>query len=204
VVKIDLHALAARDGVDLASALRALGAIYADIDARNARNTASLKLPCKSGCSSCCEESVLVTPLEFYAVWDQLQRTVDDDTLSRIVSDGLALFEKYRAVIEALEQKKPVSLLEVRFRCPMLDESGACRAYEWREIKGRLFGCSFNDEGGVYGCHLVGAHLADQIVTLVRARPAASRVHALPLTDKQQIYPFYIHALYGERAEPPR
>jgi hypothetical protein len=79
----------------------------------------------------------------------------------------------------------------------MLDESGACRAYPWREINGRLFGCSFNDEGGVYGCHLVGAHLADQLVTLVRARPTATRVRTLPLGEKQQLYPFFIHSLYG-------
>ena len=203
-LRVDLHALAEANGVDLASALRALGNYYDDIDARNQRNTASLDLPCKSGCSACCEESVLLTELEFYAVWNHMQATCDDDTLAGVIDEGLALHDKHRAVIEALQQPAPAGyvdhthlLRDVRFRCPMLDAAGSCRAYPWREIKGRLFGCSFNDEGGVYGCGLVGAHLADKLVTLVRAKPAASRIHTMPLTDKQQLYPFYIHALYG-------
>src|SRR4051812_559950 len=198
-LRVDLHALVAADGVDLAAALGALVAIYADVDARNARNTASLGLPCKRGCSACCEESVLLTPLEFYAVWNHLQISCDDETLAHIIDDGLALHERHRAAIDAIERPPPqghadhTSLLrDVRFRCPILDDAGECRAYAVREIKSRLFGCSFNDDGGVYGCNLVGAHLADKLVTLQRARPAANRVHALPLTHKQQLYPFYI------------
>ena len=204
-MRIDLHARAATDGVDLDAALAALAAIYADIDARNARNTASLALPCKSGCSACCEESVLVSELEFYAVWHHVQSTCDDAVIAGIVDEGLALYEKHKDVIDALERPPPPGhrdhthlLRDVRFRCPMLDAAGACRAYAVREVKGRLFGCSFNDEGGVYGCDLVGAHLGDRLVTLVRARPAATRVSALPLGNKQQLYPFYIHALYGD------
>jgi hypothetical protein len=199
-MRIDLHARAAAEGVDLASALRALRTQYDDIDARNAKNTASLDLPCHRGCSMCCEDSVLLTWLEFYAVWDHLQRTCDDATLARIIADGLALYEKHRALIESLTRREETAgarLIEVKYRCPILDDAGACRAYEWRETSARLFGASFNDDGGVYGCHLVGAHLADKLVTLVRARPAAERVHSLPLGGRQQIYPFYIHALYG-------
>lgn len=200
MLRVDLHARAAADGVDLAAALAALRDLYADVDARNQRNTATLELPCHSGCSSCCEESVLLTRLEFYGVWDYVQSTCDDATLAKIVADGLALHEKHRAAIERVAQGHIDHLLGVSFRCPMLDEGGACRAYSMREIKGRLFGCSFNDEGGVYGCHLVGAHLADRLVTLVRARPMAARVHDLPLGTGQQIYPFYIHELYGDPA----
>ena len=197
-------ALLRAQGVELGPALAALHALYADLDARTARNTASLNLPCSRGCSACCEESVLLSPLEFYAVWDHLQSTCDDAALAQIVADGLALYHLHRDVIAALNQPPPAGmtdhtalLRDVRFRCPILDAAGACRAYPAREIKGRLFGCSFNDDGGIYGCHLVGAHLADQLVTLTRARPNANRVAALPLGTGQQLYPFYIHALYG-------
>jgi hypothetical protein len=200
----DLHALAAAQGVDLASALNSLRALYADVDARNDRNTATLELPCKSGCSSCCEESVLLTRLEFYGLWDYVQTHWDDDTINTIISDALSIYERYKDVIQALERPPPEGypdhshlLMDVKFRCPILDDAGACRAYPMREIKGRLFGCSFNDDNGVYGCHLVGAHLADKLVTLVKARPMASRVHAIALGTKQQIYPFYVHELYG-------
>jgi hypothetical protein len=212
-LRVDLEALAAAHGVDLAPALVALRALYAEVDERNHRNTAALDLPCKSGCSSCCEESVLLTRLEFYGVWDHVQRHADDETIARIVDEGLALYQRHRAVIEALERPPPAGfvdhshlLLDVKFRCPILDETGACRAYPMREIKGRLFGCSFNDENGIYGCHLVGAHLSahlgDRPVTLVRARPMASRVHLLPLGKEQQLYPFYIHELYGAERPP--
>src|SRR3954464_14204241 len=106
-LRVDLHALVAAEGVDLAAALGALGTIYADVDARNARNTASLALPCKRGCSACCEESVLLTPLEFCAVWHHLQTTLDDDTLARIIDEGRALYAKHRDVIDALDRPPP-------------------------------------------------------------------------------------------------
>ena len=35
-------------------------------------------------------------------------------------------------------------------------------------------------------------------VTLLRVRPTARRLSDLPMTHKRQVYPFYIHALYGE------
>ncbi len=199
----DLHAHALTEGVDLDEALAGLRALYADVDERNARNTADLNLPCKSGCSACCEESVLLTRLEFYGVWDHLQRTCDDEALQAIIDEALLIYERHRGVIDALERPPGDGLADhtsllmgLKFRCPVLDQAGACRAYPMREIKGRLFGCSFNDDGGVYACDLVGAHLGDRLVTLVRARPMATKVHALPLGQKQQVYPWYVHQLY--------
>ena len=80
---------------------------------------------------------------------------------------------------------------------PLLGPGGACSVYPRRELYARLFGCSFNDAGGVYGCHLVGDHLAGKQVTLLPARATARRLNELPLTELRQVYPFYIHALYG-------
>ena len=209
VHRVDLHARAAAQGVDLGSALASLRELYADVDERNERNTKDLQLPCHSGCSACCEESVFVTPLEFYGVWDHVQTHCDDATLARIVDDGLALYRRHESVLLALEQPPPEGhsdhtalVRDVAFRCPMLDGGGRCLAYPMREMLGRLFGCSFNDSGGVYGCHLVGAHLGGKTLTLVRARPNANRVLELPLTHKQQLYPFYIHELYGPQSAP--
>ena len=205
-VKIDLFERAKSEGIDLQSALDDLFELYAEVDRRNEANTKDLDLPCKSGCSDCCEESVFMTPLEFYGAWNHLQNTCDDETFCKIVDEGLAIYEEKRALIEAFERPPPegesdhVSIhMQLQFRCPLLSDAGSCRVYEAREMLGRLFGCSFNSQGGVYGCHLVGAHLADQEVTLIRARPMANRVHSLPLTHKQQVYPFYIHMLYGKR-----
>jgi hypothetical protein len=61
----------------------------------------------------------------------------------------------------------------------------------------RLFGCTFNDAGGLYACHLVADHVGDQTVTLLRARPTWRRLLDLPLTHKRQVYPYYIHLLFG-------
>lgn len=196
--------MAQAEGVDLPAALGQLHAIYADVDARNAKNTRDLDLPCHRGCDMCCHESVFLTPLEFYAVWTYVQDTYDDATRSAMVQEGLRLFGQFRPLIEALEQPPPAGerdhfsiAQQIKFTCPFLGSAGECRVYPARELLARLFGCSFNDELGIYGCHLVAKHLAGKSVTLLPARGTARRLHDLPLTHKRQVYPYYLHALYG-------
>ncbi|MBI3179868.1 MAG: hypothetical protein HYZ27_09425 [Deltaproteobacteria bacterium] len=202
--RVDLDALAAGQGVNSREAIAALMKIYADVDARNAKNTPGLDLPCHRGCDACCHESVFLTPLEFYCVWDWVQTHLDDATRSAVVERGLELFEKNRALIEALEGPPPAGerdhlrvAQQLRFTCPLLGPDGACRVYPVREIYARLFGCSFNDEGGIYGCHIVAGHLAGKVVTLLPVRGTARRLNDLPLTHKRQVYPYYLHQLYG-------
>ena len=207
---IDLHALAAADGVNLDDALTQLSALYDDIDRRNEVNVRGLDLPCNKGCSSCCEESVFLTPLEFFAIWDHVQTHLDHATRHQIIRDGLAIYARYEKHINAFFQPPPPGesdhfsiAKDVRFRCPYLDPAGACRVYPKRELLGRIFGCSFNDQHGIYGCHLVGAHLADQTVTLLKARPTARRIDDLPLTGIRQVHPWYLHWLFKSREEGP-
>lgn len=206
----DLVALAAEAGVELSAAFTELSALYEEVEARNARNTRGLDLPCHRGCSMCCHESVFLTPLEFFYAWDYVQRRRSDAERAQIVRDGLRLYAQYGAEIAALDAPVPEGASDhfavaqkVRFACPMLDAHGACRVYPARELLARLFGCSFNDAGGVYGCHLVGAHLGGKTVTLLQARPTARRLAQLPLTGKRQVYPYWIHLLYGEPGPSP-
>jgi Fe-S-cluster containining protein len=201
---VDLHAMAAEAGVDLAAAFIQLRALLADVDARNAKHTQTLDLPCHRGCSMCCHESVFLTPLEFFHVWDYVQTQFTETERSDIVAQGLALYAHHAPTIRALSAPPPAGDSDhfaiartLKFACPMLSASGACRVYPVRELLARVFGCSFNDEGGVYGCHLVAAHLADKTVTLVQARPTWRRLLDLPLTGTRQVYPYYIHLLYG-------
>jgi hypothetical protein len=202
---VDLRALASEDGFDLTQAFADLAEIYRDVDARNAANTKGLDLPCHRGCDMCCHESVFLTPLEFFYVWDWAQQNLTAEVLEEVVRRGLFLYDENRERILALEAPPPAGegdhfsiAKDLKFTCPLLGPDGACRVYPVRELLARLFGCSFNDASGVYGCHLVAKHLAGKTVTLLPARATARRLHALPLTHKRQVYPYYIHMLYGQ------
>lgn len=201
----DLQAMAAALGVDLPEAFVKLEGLYAAVDARNAKNTAGLDLPCHRGCSMCCHESVFLTGLEFFYAWNYVQTHLSDQERDGIVRAGLMLYSRFAEQIVALDGPVPPGERDhfsiaktIRFACPMLSDLGACRIYPSRELLARLFGCSFNDEGGVYGCHLVAAHLANKTVTLARARPSARLLNELPLTEKRQVYPYWIHLLYRQ------
>ncbi|MEO1173848.1 MAG: hypothetical protein AAFX94_17640 [Myxococcota bacterium] len=199
--RIDVPLLAAEVDVDWAAARANLLALYEELDRRLAERTRGLDLPCHRGCSACCHESVFVTPLEFLVVWEHVQNTLADDEIDRIIDRGLAAYQQHESAILALETEPPErhdAIAEtIKFTCPILGSDGECQAYAVRELYARLFGCSFNAAGGIYGCHLVGAHLANQTVTLPRVTPWAERLNALPLTFKRQVYPYWIHWLYG-------
>jgi len=202
---VDLESLVAEEGIDLRAALVDLRSIYEDIDARNQKNTEDLELPCHRGCDACCHESVFLTPLEFFGAWDWIQRNLPKEVRWEIIDKGLALYEENLERIVALSGPVPEGerdhysiARELRYRCPILGDDGSCRVYPMRELLARLFGCSFNSTGGVYGCDLVGAHLAGKVVTLVPADGTAKRLSRLPLTSGRQVYPYYIHSLFGE------
>ena len=201
---VDFAGLFAGAGIDFAAARAAVMARYAELDARNSRNTSALQLPCAKGCSACCHESVFVTPLEFAVAWDWAQTNLDDATRAQIIAEGLVLYERHRDLITACDAPPPAGARdhfaiarELRFRCPFLGLAGDCRIYPVRELYARLFGCSFNDEGGVYGCDLVGKHLDGKVVTLVSVGRAVEQFRELPLTGKRQVYPYYLHLLFG-------
>jgi hypothetical protein len=199
---IELSGLIGNGPAELAGMLGKLRALYEEVDRRNSANTRDLDLPCKSGCDACCHASVFLTPLEFLGAWDFVQRTYGDSTRAQIVERGLEIYRDFEPIIEELRvSTDPVRNLELaqqlKFRCPLLGEGGACKVYEMRELYARMFGCSFNDAGGIYGCNLVGEHLGGKTVTLLRVRPTAKRLDELPLTHMRQVYPFYINCLYG-------
>jgi Fe-S-cluster containining protein len=203
--RIDLDALAGAEGVDFGDVHEALLRLYLQVDRRIAAHTADVNLPCQEGCDACCHESVFLTPLEFYGVWAWVQDELDDATRYQVVQHGLALYEKNRELIEALNHPPPpgssdhlVIARKIRFRCPLLDSHGACRVYPVRELYARLFGCSFNEDRGIYGCERVGEYLAGREITLFSVRAVAEQLDDLPLTNKRQVYPYYIAQLYGK------
>src|SRR5688572_20643657 len=104
---VDLEAVAETLGATLAPALASLHALYAEVDAQNHANTRDLDLPCHKGCDACCHESVFLTPLEFFAAWDHVQRTLSDEARHAIVQRGLALYRQNEALILALNGPPP-------------------------------------------------------------------------------------------------
>lgn len=199
--RLDLRVMARAVNVDLDEAFAELAELYAFVDAKNAANTNTLDLPCHRGCSHCCKESVFMTPLEFFYAWDYVQRELPDAEREAIVAKGLALYAEHGDLIEGLEgehtPEHDVIAAKLKFVCPLLSADGACAVYPQRELFARLFGSTFNDAGGVYGCHIVGAHLGGKALTLLKASAMAERVRNFPLTFKRQVYPYYINWLYG-------
>jgi len=199
---IDFAALAAQKGVSLSEALAALAELYVTLDLRLSETTVKLELPCGRGSDACCRESVFLTPLEFVGVWDYLQAVETDAVRAQIVLEGRRLYAEHRDLIDQFDLPPPNNesdhfsiARKLWFRCPLLGPKGACRAYPVRELYARLFGQSFNEEGGIYGCHRVGLHLAGRHVTLIRAKSAALALAKLPLTSKRQVYPWYLEHL---------
>ena len=192
-------------GLDLTAASNDLRAFYAEVDARLSQRTADLDLPCHRGCDMCCHESVFLTPLEFFYMWDWVQTHLDDATRADMVRRGLALYAAHRDRIEALQAPPPDGARDhlaiaqhIKFTCPMLGPGGACRVYPVRELYARLFGSTFFDGEAVYGCHLVSKHLAGKTVTLPAAHALARQLNRLPWTGSRQVYPYYLNMLYGD------
>jgi hypothetical protein len=206
---VDFVKLLADVGVDFATARDGLSARYQELDRRNQRNVDKLELPCHAGCDACCHESVFVTPLEFVVAWDWAQTHLDQHWRDQVIDRALRLFADHGEAILAFDAPPPAGAADhfagarqLRFACPMLSDAGECSIYPVRELVARLFGCSFNDAGGVYGCELVGQKLGGQVVTLVSATRVVTLISELPLTGKRQVYPYYFHLLYGSTDTP--
>lgn len=206
---VDVRALTADVGVDFDSLRAALVSFYADIDKRNENNVGHLALPCAKGCSACCYECVFLSPLEFLVAWDWAQDNLDARTLETIIDAGLALCEQHRDVIAAFDEPPPEGASDhfklardLRFRCPFLSQEEHCLIYPMRELGARLFGSSFNEGGGVYGCEKVGKYLAGQTVTLISAHRASQRLLELPFGNKRQVHPYYLRMLFTDPAIP--
>ncbi len=207
---VDLDAIETGDAaLPIREALKALRDIYAALDDRLHTTTKNLALPCyepRDGCatcSQCCHESVFLTPLEWLNVVDYAQSTFEPAAFEAMIREGLTLYASAQTTIDAFMQPPPdgerdhFSLARtLKFRCPLLGKDG-CSIYPAREILGRLFGQSFNKNGGIYGCALSGAFFGARTATLLKAEAWAARLQALPLTGYRQVYPWFFKQTYG-------
>ncbi len=181
----------------------ALLSLYAEVDAKVAETTKDLTLPCHAGCDACCHEAVFLTPLEFVVAYDYLSAHTGPAELASIVREATALYEHHQGLIDAFDVPPPGGAADhtdiarqLKFRCPLLAADGGCRIYPVRELYARLFGASFNAQGGIYGCHLVGEALVGQTLTLLNAASTAQRLSSFAHARKRQVFPHYFAHLW--------
>ncbi|HEY9900583.1 MAG TPA: YkgJ family cysteine cluster protein [Pantanalinema sp.] len=106
-------------------------------------------LPCKAGCSHCCEEILFrVSELEWRAIARHLDSTLSIEVREALKEQARAVYAPHRAQLEALsafwagsefgEEGAPHEGLPVR--CAFLDEEGRCGVYEVRPVVCRAYG----------------------------------------------------------------
>ncbi|MEW5855311.1 MAG: hypothetical protein AB2A00_41430 [Myxococcota bacterium] len=202
------------DDVTLADAFVVLKDLYDRVDEHAARLAAPLELPCHPGCSSCCRQSVFVTPLEALYLLSHLQETRSPSEVTAVVDAGVATFNAHRERIlafghptcpgapelgddDARRRAAPLdrvlSALALSFDCPLLDSAGLCSVYPAREMRGRLFAVSrLKSRDEYYACNLLGRHLDGREVRLMDAEAVVELLHLHPLTDGEQVIPYYL------------
>jgi hypothetical protein len=206
---VDIEAIETGDpDVPLSAALASLKEVQRALDERLIATTKQHALPCfepRDGCASCaqcCHESVFLTPLEWLGVVEHMQAHFSPQELETRVRSALALYDAHRKTIDAFMRTPDNGAADhtdlartLKFTCPLFSKDG-CTVYPAREVLGRVFGQSFNDEGGIYGCALSGKYFGGQEVTLVRASAWAKKLRSLPLTGYRQVYPWFFAQTY--------
>lgn len=195
-------------GEDPEAVLVEVRRIYADIDVEVAERAAGHALPCKAGCDACCHESVFVSAPEFLAVAAYLMDEHPVEGRRAIVGEMRALAARFEDELELLETIPPgverdEVAARVRFRCPLLANSGRCSVYEARELNGRTFGMSWNAKRDhAFGCELTHERLRvlpeDVGPSLFDAYDGRRRMaDAFPAIDFVHVFPWWFDR-YGD------
>lgn len=192
-------------GPDPERVLGPLRRLYGEVDAAIARAADGLGLPCGSGCSECCHESVFLSAPEFLAVAAALLDR-PPEVVQEIRIRMLALAHRFEDELELLETlpagtERDEVAARVRFRCPLLGEDERCTVYEARELNARTFGQSRDGlRGEPYGCartherlRVLGAASSGLPDARAVRRALAER---LPGTERVHVYPWWFKA-YG-------
>ena len=119
-------------------------------------------IPCKKGCTVCCEQLFPVSFIEAYTLSQASSRLPDKTKQrlkdkARIVKEKLASiprseFEGMNLTIDQIieRQNRLTALLnEIGINCTLLDESGACMLYDNRLYDCRIHGFSIDPQSGV-------------------------------------------------------
>lgn len=163
-----------RGATDRESTGRAVVRFHRQVDAilGESHRVHRVEVACRRGCAHCCHLQVHVLPPEAFALADWLRRHRTPAQVERIAT---RLRENARLTVEMGEDARRKANLP----CALLDEQGACGAYEARPASCRRFHstdvatckASFDAPGDdriAAAAHPLVAHNADVVVTLAR------------------------------------
>jgi Fe-S-cluster containining protein len=149
-------------------------------------------LPCKAGCSWCCENvTMLLTHAEWMVILQYL-KAADPQVARKVLRKALVHYKKNQEAIEAITagQDRAEELAgAVRGPCPFLEDH-KCSVYEARPHDCRMYGCSFQDDA-LFACDLVLDALDGKTVTLPTFEASARILTLYPRTDLRQTFAYW-------------
>lgn len=182
--KENLRALATALDEDLNQALADLQKLFAQIDRRIGARIKGMDFPCHAACSACCNAAVRISFLEYVALIEYLR---SQELLEHFFEKALTIIPDDIDPGDEKASDPTKSIIHTaaaQQTCPVLGDDGLCQAYQARPLVCRLFGLSFNEQGGLYACQLVGEKFAGQELRLPRAQNILQQIRSLPLTEK--------------------
>lgn len=100
------------------------------------------KPDCKKGCSWCCSNAVMVLPHEMILLKEFMLQRMTQDQINPIL-------EKFEKKDSRSSEMKSFEFMHFKSPCALLDENGACMAYEVRPMACRIY-LSKNVDSCVY------------------------------------------------------
>jgi Fe-S-cluster containining protein len=150
-------------------------------------------LPCKAGCSWCCENvTVLLTHAEWMVVL-QFLKAAEPKLVRRLLRRALVDYKKHKELVDQItaDQEHAEELgAQLEGGCPMLLEDGLCGIYEARPHDCRMYGCSFLGEE-MFACHLVLDAVAGKSVTAPDYEASARILAQYPRTELRQTFAYW-------------
>jgi Fe-S-cluster containining protein len=138
--------------------LKRLKLIYDKTDALFRHISSQVSLPCTMGCDLCCNETVFLSELEWWAIAAYIKTNNLYNLLTRSFKRAENIYSAYKPIIDSLDTipDDPTdatwqSMKKMNYRCPFL-EDGACQVYPQRELMGRIYGAGFIQPKRLYGC----------------------------------------------------
>jgi Fe-S-cluster containining protein len=150
-------------------------------------------LPCKAGCSWCCENvTVLLTHAEWMVVLQYL-KVAEPKLTRKLLRRALVDYKKNKETIEQItadQENAEAHATGIEGACPMLLEDGLCGIYEARPHDCRMYGCSFMGDQ-MFACHLVLDAVAGKSVTAPDYEASARILGQYPRTDMRQTFAYW-------------